>query len=224
MSEFNGFIFSKLHLIGSRSEGPTYYLQQFDYSEFPIKKQAKLWEQDPNLQKKLGTKVAVDGELSAGWLHYDSITPYSLQPRAPGKQEPRLKVEQEQCLKVDLKVETEELWLNKMPPSPHPKPFKIALEVEWPYRSIWKGICPSSQVYDFFVEFEGEPIWQWSQNKFFVHMLTPVWISGGSPYTFSETWVIEPEIIKSEGLYTVRGLFIASGQEVEKQVQIRFAH
>ena len=215
MSEFNGFLFSKLHLIGSKSEGPSYSLQQFDYSEIPIAKHAELWEQDPNLQKALGSKVTIGGKLSAGKLQYNSITPYS-PPKAAG--------EKEQRLKVDLKLETEELWLNKMPPSPPPRPFKIALEVEWPNRSVWKGICPTSQIYDFFVEFEGQRIWQWSQGKFFLQALTPVAIPGGSPHTFSETWIIEPEKIQSEGLYTVCGLFIASGQETEKQLQIRFAH
>ena len=43
MNEFHGFIFSKLHLIGSKSEGPNYFLQQFDYSELPLAKQAQLW-------------------------------------------------------------------------------------------------------------------------------------------------------------------------------------
>jgi len=38
MSEFHGFMFSKLHLIGSKSEGPRYLLQQFDYSEIHVAK------------------------------------------------------------------------------------------------------------------------------------------------------------------------------------------
>ncbi len=215
MSQFHGFVFSKLYLIGSKSEGPSYFLQQFDYSEIPVVKHAELWKEDPILQKALGTKVTIDGELSAGRLHYDNIMPYS-PLRGAGEQGP--------CLRVDLKLETEELWLNKMPPSPPPRPFKVTLEVEWLYRSVWKGICPTSQVYDFFVEFEGQRIWQWSQDKFFLQALTPIAIPGGSPHTFSETWIIEPDTIQSEGLYSVRGLFIASCQEVGKEVRIRFAH
>ncbi len=215
MSEFHGFLFSKLHLIGSKSEGPSYTLQLFDYSEIPIAKKAELWKVDPTLQKALGSKVTISGELEVGRLHYDSIIPYS-SPRVPGEQEP--------CLRVNLKLETAEIWINKMPPSPSPKPFKITLEVEWPYRSVWKGICPTSQLYDFFVEFEGQRIWQWSHGRFFSQVLTPVSIPGGSTHAFPETWIIEQDTIQSEGLYTIRGLFIASGQEIEKHVQIRFAH
>ena len=215
MSEFHGFIFSKLHLIGSKSEGPNYFLQQFDYSELPLAKQAQLWEEDPVLQKALGTKVTVSGKIAGGKLRYDNITPY-----VHGRAE-EIK---EQRLKVDLEPEAEEIWLNMMPPSPSPKPFDLTLEVEWPYRSIWKGICPTSQIYDFFVEFDGECIWQWSSGKSFLQALTPVAIPGGSPHSFTETWIIRPDIIQSEGIYTVRGLFIASGQEVRKQVEIKFAH
>jgi len=213
MKEFDGFVFSKLHRIGSKSEGPSYFLQQFDYSEFPIEKKAHLWEEDPSLQKVLGTKVTIGGEMPAGRLLYDSIAPYT--PDRVTEEEPRLK--------VDLVLETEELCLEKMPPSPPPRPFKITLEVEWPYRSVWKGICSTSQVYDFFVEFEGQCIWQWSSGKFFLQLLTPVSIPGGSPHRFTETWIIEPDTIPSEGLYTVRGLFIPSGQEVDKQVHIKFS-
>jgi hypothetical protein len=74
------------------------------------------------------------------------------------------------------------------------------------------------------VEFDGECIWQWSNGKSFLQALTPVAIPGGSPHFFTETWIIRPDIIQSEGIYTVRGLFIASGQEVRKQVEIKFAH
>jgi len=214
MSEFHGFMFSKLHLIGSKSEGPSYSLQQFDYSEIPIAKQAELWEEDPNLQKELGKKVTVAGELSSGRLQYDKIIPYS-PPGKTGEPEP--------CLKVALKLETNELCINKMPPSPPPRPFKMTLEVEWPYRSVWKGICPTSQVYDFFVEFDGKLIWQWSKGKFFLQALTPIAIPGGNPHAFSETWIIEPDILPAEGAYTVRGLFIASGQEDEQKLDITFA-
>ena len=119
----------------------------------------------------MGTKVTVSGKIAGGKLRYDSITPY-VHGQAEEIKEHRLK--------VDLEPEAEEIWLNKMPPSPSPKPFDLTLEVEWPYRSIWKGICPTSQIYDFFVEFDGECIWQWSSGKSFLQALTPVAIPGGS--------------------------------------------
>jgi hypothetical protein len=211
MNKFEGFLFSKLHGIGTRSEGPAYFLQQFDYSELPIEKETLPWQEDPKLQKKLATKVMIDGKLISGTLHYDSIGAYKAMP--PGKK----------GLKVELKPETEDLWLNKMPPSPPLRPFKLTLEVQWPFKSIWSGMCPTSQHYDFFVEFKDQIIWRWSKGKFFSQIVMPVRIEGGSPYTFSETWTIDPAEIKSEGLYTVRGIFIPSGQESVKKVRIRFA-
>lgn len=214
MNTFCGFLFSKLGAIGSRSEGPLYFLQQFDYSEIPVEKKVEPWMQDPALQKVLGTKVNITGEMSAGGIQYDSITPYS---------PPKVADEKGPHLNIDLELEADELWLEKMPPSPPLKPFKIVLKVEWPYRSIWKGICPTTQIYDFFVEFGGQSIWRWSKNKFFSPVLTPVLIPGGKAQAFLETWIIDPNIIQSEGSYTIRGLFIASGQEAEKQVQIKFA-
>jgi hypothetical protein len=215
MSEFHGFLFSKLDLIGSRSEGPTYFLQQFDYSEIPIEKRAELWQEDPNLQEVLATKVTVIGNLSAGGLGYDSVRPYSPAPTT---------AEREETLRVALRLNPEEIRIDKMPPAPLVPALEITLEVEWPYRSIWRGICPTTQIYDFFVEFEGKTKWQWSQGKFFAPALTPVAIPGGSPHAFTETWIIKPDTVKGEGLYTVRGLFIASGQVAERQIQIRITH
>ncbi|MCI5140618.1 MAG: hypothetical protein D3909_02595, partial [Candidatus Electrothrix sp. ATG1] len=157
----------------------------------------------------------VSGEIQGGKLRYDTLKPYVHQS---------VEVGEEHRLNLDLRPEAEEICLDKMPISPSPKPFEITLDVEWPYRSIWKGICPTSQIYDFFVEFEGECIWQWSSGKTFLQALTPVAIPGGSPHSFTETWIIRPDLIQSEGVYTIRGLFIASGQEVKKKVEIKFAH
>jgi hypothetical protein len=218
MNEFHGFMFSKLHLIGSKSEGPTYFLQQFDYGEIPVEKKAALWQEDPALQKHLASKVTIGGELTAGRIRYEKVLPYSRPPTTqPTKGA-------EASLKIDLKLETQELWLNKMPPSPAAKPFPFALEVEWPYRSIWQGLCPTSQLYDFFVEHDGQLVWRWSQDRFFLQVLTPVFIPGGSPIAFPETWIVEPEKIEHEGTYSLRGIFIASRQEVMKEFQIKFAH
>lgn len=215
MSAYDGFLFSKLQAIGTRSEGPNYYLQLFDYTELVVEKKVPLWRPDETLQKHLASKVTITGKLSEGRLAYDSIVPYS--------RSTALKTE-EPSLVVELTVEDREVWVNKMPPSPPPTPLKISLDVTWPYRSVWKGLCPSSQLYDFFVEKDGEPVWQWGRDRIFSTVLTPVMIPGGSPNTYTETWLIDPRIIQAEGTYTVRGLFIASGQEAEQEIEIRFAH
>jgi hypothetical protein len=62
-------VFSKLHEIDSKSEGPTYFLQQRDYKELEIEKQAEPWEEDPNLQPYLGQKVVAGGETASARLH-----------------------------------------------------------------------------------------------------------------------------------------------------------
>jgi hypothetical protein len=73
MEKFEGFLFSKLHLIGSRSEGPIYNLQHWDYSEIKIKKKTNLWEEDPELQKFLGKKVVIEGEKESDEITYSKI-------------------------------------------------------------------------------------------------------------------------------------------------------
>lgn len=90
MKELSGFLFSKLARIGSKSEGPDYFLQQFDRSAspivekvIPIHKEVNLWKPDPALQKYLGTEVAIHGHLEEGQLHYKEIHPVHALATAP---------------------------------------------------------------------------------------------------------------------------------------------
>ena len=73
MSTFNGFLFSKLGRIGTKSEGPDYFLQLKDYSEVPIIKKAELWQPDPELQKCLGKKVEIVAKHDPTYLEYESV-------------------------------------------------------------------------------------------------------------------------------------------------------
>jgi hypothetical protein len=82
MKELSGFLFSKLGRIGSRSEGPDYFLQQFDRSErpivekvIPIHKEVHLFEKDPVLEKYLAMEVTIRGRIVEGFLHYKEIHP-----------------------------------------------------------------------------------------------------------------------------------------------------
>jgi len=95
----------------------------------------------------------------------------------------------------------------------HPTPLVLSLGVEWPYRSIWHGVCPTSQIYDFWVQRSGKTLWQWSNGHVFAQHVTPVSISGGAWHEFRETWNIDPASISESGRYTARARFIASGQE-----------
>ena len=214
MEKFDGYLFSKLHLIGSKSEGPAYFLQQFDYKEIVVIKHANLWQEDPVLHKCLGKKVTVEGKMSSSGIVYEKIMDYVHRRRAA----------EEKRLEVGLKLGTDILWVNKMPPAPQPSQcMDLTLLVKWPYRSIWEGLCPTTQIYDFSIEHEDKTIWRWSEGRIFAQVITPVHIPGGDYHEFPEVWKIDPDDIESEGTYTARALFIASGQEVSKDFEIKFA-
>jgi len=76
---FSGYLFAKLDNIGDKSEGPSYYLQGFDYSEFYVAKDCQLWENDPKLHPLLNTKVTITGEEEDGRIVYKTIEPYKPQ-------------------------------------------------------------------------------------------------------------------------------------------------
>ncbi len=214
MTRFDGFLFSKLHLIGSRSEGPVYILQQFDYAEIPIAKKAPLWGNDPKLQEHLGSKITIEGRVLSGLLSYDAVIPYTRAEEVRAEKT---------ALTVELKMESDELVLERRPSSPASRAFSLALRVKWPFRSIWRGVCPTSQIYDFIVERDKKTVWRWGEGRFFTQALTPVAIPGGDFIDFPEAWVIDPGLIQSAGVYLVRAVFIASGQEVERKLTIKFA-
>lgn len=84
MKELGGFLFSKLARLGSKSEGPDYFLQHFDRSVhpivdkvIPIHRETPLWKEDPVLQKNLATEVIVRGTIHGGKLYYKEIQPVS---------------------------------------------------------------------------------------------------------------------------------------------------
>lgn len=215
MEKYDGYLFSKLHLIGSRSEGPRYFLQNFNYKEFVVVKQVSLWQEDPNLHKFLAKKVTITGKMSPGGILYKEITNY--QPKRSRK--PKDKI-----LEIDLKLGNDVLWVNKMPPAPQaPQYMDLTLLVKWPYRSIWEGCCPTSQIYDFTIEHKDKIVWRWSEGKMFAQVLTPVYIPGGDFHEFPEVWKFNPNDIEFEGIYTARALFIASGQEVSKDFEVKFS-
>jgi hypothetical protein len=209
---FDGYLFAKLALIGSKSEGPAYFLQQWDYKEFPVVKKVHPWEEDPGLQKFLAKKVTIEGTMTEEGIQYDKIT--KLQHL----------IEDKNKLKLELMI-PEILWVNKMPgPGQIKQHMPLTLLVEWPYRSIWKGTCPTTQIYDFTIEKDGKISWKWSKGKRFPQVITPVIIPGGKPMEYPVTWEFLANEIEEEGTYTARALFIASNQAVEKTFEIKFAH
>jgi hypothetical protein len=69
----NGFLFSKLGAIGTRSEGPAYFVQKFDGTEVGVEKHASLWQEDRKLRTHLATKVTVTGHMDGNHFSYSSI-------------------------------------------------------------------------------------------------------------------------------------------------------
>lgn len=217
MDRFDGYLFSKLHLIGSKSEGPIYILQRWDYSEHQVIKKTMPWQEDPNLHKFLDKKVTIEGAFGQDGIRYETISVLSSTPKVvPDEAVPNK-------LEVSVKPEKEVLWVNKMPPQPKPQSMNLTLSVQWPYRSIWHGVCPTSQIYDFFVEKDGQMIWQWSKGRMFSMIVTPVNVSGGSPIEYTVRWDFSSDQIQAEVDYLARAVFIAARQEAATAFQVKFA-
>ena len=209
---FEGYLFAKLNLIGSKSEGPVYFLQQWDYVEIPVIKKTNPWEPDPELHKFLNRKVTIIGTMTEEGIDYDKIS------------ELTHLIDEEKKLELELIV-PDPFWVNKMPGTGSNKQYMpMTLIVEWPFRSIWRGTCPTAQRYDFMIEKDGKTIWKWSTGRKFAQVITPVVIPGGKPMEYTVNWEFLGKEIEEEGTYTAKALFIASNQTIEKPFEIKFAH
>lgn len=212
---FDGYLFAKLDAIGTKSEGPIYLLQQKDYTELRVQKQAQLWENDPALHKLLGKKVTLLGRYTAGGIVYDSA----------GEQHDTVPDDHANRLVVSLETESGTLWVDKMPgPGKRRQRFGLTLSVQWPYRSIWKGQCPTSQIYEFRILTQDREIWRWSAGHVFAQAITPVAIPGGAPILYRVFWDFDPAEIQTAGEYVAEASFLASGQEAEAHFKVEFAH
>lgn len=68
MGEIRGVLFATIEGIGTRSEGPTYYIKPLDnykdrWSEILVRKKTHMWEKDPELHKFLDKKVLITGDI-----------------------------------------------------------------------------------------------------------------------------------------------------------------
>lgn len=103
MAQFDGYLFSKLALIGTKSEGPAYFLQQWDYREFPVEKRSYPWKPDPQLHSFLNKKVTIAGVIGEGGIHYYRVTDLA-------EEAEKLSPEQQEGLKVDLQLGFGKRW------------------------------------------------------------------------------------------------------------------
>ena len=68
MDEITGILSAKIVRIGTKSEGPDYYIKPLDdyanrWSEILVWKKTHLWENDPGLHKFVDKKVLILGEI-----------------------------------------------------------------------------------------------------------------------------------------------------------------
>jgi len=68
MDEIKGILSAKIARIGTKSEGPDYYISPLDdyanrWSEIIVRKKTHLWQEDPVLHKFLDKKVEILGEI-----------------------------------------------------------------------------------------------------------------------------------------------------------------
>lgn len=214
--EYEGYLFAKLERLGTFSEGPEYYLQEKDGDEARIIKKVEPWKEDPVLQELLGEKVRVYGEKSPSGIIYERVV-LADQP----EKKPRVW--------LTLGLENNTLWINRMPGPgayrfpPDLRRMSLALEVQWPFRSIWQGECPTSQVFDFWIEDpDGRELWQWGEGILFETKLTTVEVPGGGPLAAKVEWFFYERSILEPGRYRARAVFLPTGQEVGQSFEVKF--
>jgi len=78
MEKYGGFLFAKLDRIGTKMEGPEYFLQQWDKqrktTDTHIQKQVEAWKIDPRLHNCLARKVIISGTIKDKSIQYKEIT------------------------------------------------------------------------------------------------------------------------------------------------------
>ena len=68
MDEITGILSAKIVGVGTKSEGPKYYIKPLDdyanrWSEILVRKKTHLWQDDPVLHKYIDKKVLILGEI-----------------------------------------------------------------------------------------------------------------------------------------------------------------
>lgn len=227
ITRLEGYLFARLTAIGSKSEGPLYYLQLWNDKEVIIEKKVKPWQNDPVLHGCLGQKVVIHGKLISPVTELGKSLKYY---RVFNMDKPLL-------LDLNTGLRNNTLIINKMPSPasyfpPEMKSITFGLTVVWPYKdgaesqkSIWTGDCPTNQLYDFSIENpKGETIWKWSKCMLFNEKSTVVKIHGGEANGVKVPWFYFDDSITMEGIYAIRAKFIASGQEISEAFKVEIIH
>jgi hypothetical protein len=78
MSIFTGYLYAILSAMGTRSEGPEYFIQISDSQEHAIAKKTTgglRFLEDHRLHSLIGQKVRIEGEFSHDGISYDQVVP-----------------------------------------------------------------------------------------------------------------------------------------------------
>ncbi len=216
-SSISGYLFARLENLGSKSEGPVYYLQTERDGDVRINKKTHSWEVDPALHAHLGERVRLFGALKNDAFDYERITDLDLRERS-------LQLE----LLLGLKDKT--LWIHKKASAlpvrfpPEMREMELTLAVRWPFESVWKGQAPTSQLFDFWIEGpEGKECWRWSRCVQFLEEPTRVEVWGGQAVRVSVRWAFFEEAIRRSGEYIAHARFLPTGQEVCRRFEVRMA-
>ncbi|MGD8455258.1 MAG: hypothetical protein PVF83_02650 [Anaerolineales bacterium] len=121
-----------------------------------------------------------------------------------------------------LTVEPDPLVINKMPPSPEKPVLHIEFEIQWPFRSVWKGECPTSQTVEFEISRRGFDSLTWSQEMglMFLEVVTPIYIPGPSSNITRVEWELDPDKFDDSGAYLLTATFLATGHMETQNFEI----
>ncbi|MBN1574039.1 MAG: hypothetical protein JW984_12655 [Deltaproteobacteria bacterium] len=75
VATYVGFLFSRIERVGTKSEGPEYYLRTDGGEEIHLFKNATLWREDPVLQGYVNKRVSISGDLYEKELFYKEVKP-----------------------------------------------------------------------------------------------------------------------------------------------------
>jgi hypothetical protein len=214
MKEFEGYLFSRLHLIGSKSEGPVYYLQTPSYSEVKINKQAQSWAKDKILHDVLDSWVKVTGELEEDV----SITYANVEQRIGVLRDSIV-----EPVKVEVLCLVNPIVVNKQPiigESPSQSvivqvivtnTLDIALEdyhsSPLPIQVSLKD--PKGQIV---AHFPDKVIW----------LMTRIPLPAKTPVTYTGLLPINPNKFAIEGEYSLSGKYLPRGLEESIPVEVKF--
>lgn len=215
---YDGYLMTKLHAIGTRSEGPQYFLQRWDYREERIVKKSAKDEEDPELHCLVGCKVRLRGRRFIDGIHYYEVEALS------NLDDDELLGENELSLSLDF--DSEILYVNaniiENPESRIIQFFDMTLTVEWFGESVWRRTCPTAQIYDFSIWHDDYEIWRWSEGRYIPDSPTTITIPRDEPACYRETWYFLPSHVVEEGSYRARATFLPSGESCEGDFEIRF--